>query len=323
MAIMVDGQVEYAGRVLDVGCRVDSLFESDEYFAVVLGEDGREERVTTGVRPWMMAPGGYSVNEAAIDATAEVIAAARASAVAELTRAAAYASAKAAAEVVTGKRVRVAKGRKVAVGTEGECFWLGETQYGRRAGIRDDQGQVHWTAYDNVEVAEPLDHVGDWAAFVASAEAHARQLYGKAEAALEERRAAGTGEFFVEPFRAAMAEAIERAAIDDTASPEELAETAPFRTAMLRAQTTRRCWCNEDAECVNDGPDEPMLMGTPDDIDDQAAGTVVDGLASALKVLVLDPKIRRFLQMYDPMALAQACHALNAAGHPCQTTEEV
>lgn len=62
-----------------------------------------------------------------------------------------------------GKRVRVTKGRKVAHGTEGECFWMGSydnSKYGDtwgiyttvRIGIRDDNGDVHWTALDNVEL---------------------------------------------------------------------------------------------------------------------------------------------------------------------------
>jgi hypothetical protein len=60
------------------------------------------------------------------------------------------------------KRVRVVKGRKVPKGTEGEVFWLGSycnSPYGDsmglyttfRCGIRDDDGNVHWTSVDNIE----------------------------------------------------------------------------------------------------------------------------------------------------------------------------
>ena len=63
------------------------------------------------------------------------------------------------------KRVKVIKGRKVPIGTEGICFWLGSTCYGKygdpwgiytrfRCGIRDDSGEVHWTAIDNIAIAE-------------------------------------------------------------------------------------------------------------------------------------------------------------------------
>jgi len=50
-------------------------------------------------------------------------------------------------------RVVVARGRKVAVGTEGILFWEREGQYGTRIGIRDDEGNKHWTYLRNVEAA--------------------------------------------------------------------------------------------------------------------------------------------------------------------------
>ena len=61
------------------------------------------------------------------------------------------------------KRVKVIKGRKVPLGTEGECFWMcsyDNSKYGDpwgiytsvRIGIKDDAGNVHWTALDNVTV---------------------------------------------------------------------------------------------------------------------------------------------------------------------------
>lgn len=60
------------------------------------------------------------------------------------------------------KRVRVVKGRKVPKGTEGIVFWMGSydnSRYGDpwgiyttfRCGIRDDEGNVHWTAIDNIK----------------------------------------------------------------------------------------------------------------------------------------------------------------------------
>ena len=62
------------------------------------------------------------------------------------------------------KKVRVVKGRKVPIGTTGECFWMGQydnSRYGdhwgiyttTRIGIRDEAGNVHWTALGNVELA--------------------------------------------------------------------------------------------------------------------------------------------------------------------------
>jgi hypothetical protein len=62
--------------------------------------------------------------------------------------------AKAVEENPRGRRVVVARGRKVPVGTTGVCFWAGESRYGdgRRVGIRGDDGKEHWTDLKNVEV---------------------------------------------------------------------------------------------------------------------------------------------------------------------------
>lgn len=62
------------------------------------------------------------------------------------------------------KRVKVVKGRKIPKGITGECFWMGAKCYSRygdpwgiytcvRIGIRDDEGNIWWTALDNVELA--------------------------------------------------------------------------------------------------------------------------------------------------------------------------
>lgn len=50
-----------------------------------------------------------------------------------------------------GKTLRVARGRKVAVGTEGLCFWVGQSAYGVRVGLETPTGRV-FTALSNVEV---------------------------------------------------------------------------------------------------------------------------------------------------------------------------
>jgi hypothetical protein len=51
-----------------------------------------------------------------------------------------------------GKTLKVVKGRKVAIGTTGVCIWSGNGAYGKRVGIKDNSGLVHWTAMSNVEV---------------------------------------------------------------------------------------------------------------------------------------------------------------------------
>lgn len=51
-----------------------------------------------------------------------------------------------------GKRLEVIRGRKVPRGTVGECIWVGQSNYGTRVGIKDANGNVHWTAITNVQV---------------------------------------------------------------------------------------------------------------------------------------------------------------------------
>lgn len=60
-----------------------------------------------------------------------------------------------------GKRVRVMRGRKVNVGTEGVVFWIGESQWGMRAGIRTDDGQTHFVPLDYLEVVNPDQYLAD------------------------------------------------------------------------------------------------------------------------------------------------------------------
>lgn len=58
--------------------------------------------------------------------------------------------------VIKGAFVRVTKGRKVPIGTEGIVIWSGPSMYGQRIGIKDRTGLVHWTAASN---AEPVEEV--------------------------------------------------------------------------------------------------------------------------------------------------------------------
>lgn len=51
--------------------------------------------------------------------------------------------------------VRVVKGRKVPVGTEGEVFWLGDKGWGYSVGFKTAEGEKHFTALGNVESVRP------------------------------------------------------------------------------------------------------------------------------------------------------------------------
>lgn len=51
-----------------------------------------------------------------------------------------------------GDTVEVVKGRKVPLGTKGECCWVGDGKFGRRCGVKDAAGTVWWTAISNVQI---------------------------------------------------------------------------------------------------------------------------------------------------------------------------
>lgn len=46
------------------------------------------------------------------------------------------------------------KGRKVPLGTKGECCWVGDGKFGRRCGVKDAAGTVWWTAISNIRIVE-------------------------------------------------------------------------------------------------------------------------------------------------------------------------
>ena len=73
-----------------------------------------------------------------------------------------------------GQQVRVVRGRKVPIGTTGECFWMGLKTYlyGRlhvsqarehlRIGLKTSAGEVYWTDLQNVEVVQVRDPMKDF-----------------------------------------------------------------------------------------------------------------------------------------------------------------
>lgn len=151
----LDGTETHAGQVVATYSQCNSLWEADNWFAVVAIDDGYQV-VSLGGQRWGSANCERAV--ATIDADAEVVqayedylaekAAREAATAARLTREANE------RRVAKGKRVRVVRGRKVARGTEGVVIWRGVSNYGGyRVGIKDAAGTVHWTAEGNVEVA--------------------------------------------------------------------------------------------------------------------------------------------------------------------------
>lgn len=54
-----------------------------------------------------------------------------------------------------GASVKVVKGRKVPIGTEGEVFWLGDKGWGYSVGFKTSEGEKHFTSISNVESTSP------------------------------------------------------------------------------------------------------------------------------------------------------------------------
>jgi hypothetical protein len=146
-----DGNATYESRVL----RTNWHYDSDYEWLVASVWDG--DKVVE------MAIDDRKPHD--VDATPEVIEAARAWATERnIARIRAdevrcwEAIAERAIELRKGSRARVTRGRKVPIGTEGEIIWIGDGNYGTRCGLRDDGGEVYWTAFSNVTaIVDPDD----------------------------------------------------------------------------------------------------------------------------------------------------------------------
>ncbi len=151
----------WVGAVL---ATVEHNYHDDSDFAAIVwdaakGEPREVEYATTRFSTYR--------NSATVDATDEVRAA-YAAWKAERARKAAEDAAAIEAEVPrVGRHVKVVKGRKVPLGTEGTVFWYGVDRYARtsyrafddgrfgyRVGFKTDGGDKWFTSATNVEVAE-------------------------------------------------------------------------------------------------------------------------------------------------------------------------
>lgn len=161
----------YDKRTLHEGCvledRERNYYDDSDFYAVVWTDGDLKEVEYNTTR---FAGGGNCRVDATPQTWSEVGAYCR-NRLADLI----YRDVQEAARVVEkGKRVRVARGRKVPIGTEGELFWIGQTNvYGgyskwsqrdvRKVGVatterKDERGRyadVAWTYESNLEVANP------------------------------------------------------------------------------------------------------------------------------------------------------------------------
>jgi hypothetical protein len=153
---------------------------TETFAGKVVKVDRREERIMSDVWDWVtyavvIMPDGtfyefpISYEEtAAADTTPEELAAYwewwKAKNLAEAKAAADRAAEIEAATIRVGKTVEVVRGRKVAIGTVGKVFWIGDTTWGKKVGIALDDAKnasgrytnVAFTAIGNVEVARNL-----------------------------------------------------------------------------------------------------------------------------------------------------------------------
>lgn len=170
----------YEGAVLSVGHFktvqiMSDVWASEGYARVWDGEKITD--VATSLDD--MGLGIYGIAD--VDATPETKAAAREWLIGQIAEADARAFdasteriAAEARKVTRGKTVVVSRGRKVAKGTTGDVFWIGDGRYGVRVGIKDAAGTVHWTAASNVDVVSPDDYIDEIPIKPSAAEFRAR-----------------------------------------------------------------------------------------------------------------------------------------------------
>lgn len=160
-------EISYEGAVL---CRRERNFYHDsDFYAVVWDE---VEQVTKQIdyattRAWTYA------NGASIDATNEVKAKAADYQYGRYLKQIQKANQRQSREIATDRRVKVVKGRKVLIGTEGIVKWTGMGNYHKmRARFETDEGEEHWTDCSNLEVIEPEQ----WLRPETTVKQHARKL---------------------------------------------------------------------------------------------------------------------------------------------------
>lgn len=154
------GTVTHEGLVLELGHEHYVGYGRSITESVVWDpERGAPRMVTTHVSD---SEYGYSewLAEVAVDASLEVVAAYGTWKVRVEAERAEAEREREAGRLVKGKLVEVVRGRKVPVGTKGVLIWIGASRFGDRVGVKDEAGEVHWTAAGNVEVVVERDAEG-------------------------------------------------------------------------------------------------------------------------------------------------------------------
>lgn len=155
MSVIIDGKESYVGCVINIFER-NGYQDSDFYATVIDVETGK----TIDIEYDSTRHGGHG--NAFIDVTKENYRKYLHNAKWNFIECCVDYEAKQAKRITKGKVVKVVKGRKVPVGTTGEVFWTKDVTYGigyqsnevTRIGIKDKEGNIHWTYAHNVEVVD-------------------------------------------------------------------------------------------------------------------------------------------------------------------------
>lgn len=154
----------YVGQVIRVDCHPDSLWECDNYRALVWDRLLNAPRdVVVGGRRWMCASDGPPMSQCAeVDATPEVLA----------TYAAYQARLKQesdtrnmyyqATKLEVGSTVKVVKGRKLPKGLVGTVTRIGESAYGLWAIVQYEDAGVMTGKLTNVSNLEVIPDMSWW-----------------------------------------------------------------------------------------------------------------------------------------------------------------
>lgn len=154
----------YVGQVLELNCRVDSLWECDRYEAVVWDTLLNAPRtVAVGGRRWMSASDGPPMRECAVvDATPEVIALNEAYWARKRQEADTMDTYRDACRMEVGKTVKVVKGRKLPKGLVGTVTRVGESEYGLWAIVRYESAGLMVDTLTNVSNLEVIPDMSWW-----------------------------------------------------------------------------------------------------------------------------------------------------------------
>lgn len=151
----------YEGCVFDYYSRSEGFGDSSRYATVW---DADEQKIKTIYYAYT-GLGGTDYNTANVDITPENFAAALASVLPRIREqvelnleAIHYEEAE---KLWGGKRVKVVKGRKYSLGTQGTVKWAGETRFGFSARVIWDDGDEGWIAQRNLEVLNVPPYVRD------------------------------------------------------------------------------------------------------------------------------------------------------------------